>query len=217
MAAPVAGFRQAASNPGRNANQSVEALIAGLEAEDPRAKYRCARELRDLSEKFPEQLYPHFDFVAALLDHENKILQWNAAIVLSHLASVDSKHKFDGLFEKYFSPIRGPVMITAANVMRGAARIARARPEWADRIASEVLRVAGARYDTPECRNVAIGHAIRACAELLDLLEDQTSVQRFVRRQLKNTRAATRKKAEQFFKTLNTYGSQNHRRPSSKA
>ena len=93
-------------------------------------------------------------------------------------------------------------MITAANVIQGGARIARAKPQLADRIATEVLKVSRGRYQTAECRNIAIGHAILALGEILDLLAQPEPVIGFVRRQLRNKRPATRKKAEQFLKKL---------------
>ncbi|MEK7674563.1 MAG: hypothetical protein AAB676_01845 [Verrucomicrobiota bacterium] len=112
-------------------------LIAGLQADTARVKYGCAKVLRLVSERRPELLYPHFDFFVRLLDHGNKILQWEAVFVLSHLARVDAKDKFDAIFAQYFRPLAGPVMITAANVIRGAARIAPAKPRRADRIETD--------------------------------------------------------------------------------
>jgi len=120
--------------------------------------------------------------------------------VLSEFARVDAGEKFAAIFDKYFAPIRGPVMITGANVIRYAARIAVAKAHWADRIAAEVLKVERAGYQTLECRNIAIGHAILAFGEIFELLQDPEPVLRFVRKQLKNSRPSTRKKAEQFLK-----------------
>ena len=93
-------------------------------------------------------------------------------------------------------------MITAANVIRGGARIAQAKPHLADRIAAEVLKVSRARYQTAECRNVAIGHAILALGDVFDLLNNPRRVLHFVRKQIKNSRPATCKKAAQFLKRV---------------
>ena len=206
MTAPLARISKLALNPVQLARNAIKdprlipAIADGLEADKPRIKYGCAKALRFISELRPDVLYPRFDFFVHLLDHENKILQWDAAFVLSHLARVDSEDRFTAILVRYFSPIPGPVMITAANVVQGGARIARAKLHLADRIAAEVLKVAAARYQTPECRNVAIGHAIVALGAILPLLCDPAPAMRFVRRQLKNSRPATRRKAEQFLK-----------------
>ncbi len=179
-----------------------EELTRGLEADKARIKYGCAKALRIVSQERPELLYPHFDFFVRLLDNENKILQWEAAFVLSQLARVDSDDRFAAIFDKYFSPIIGPTMITAANVIRGGARIGQAKPHLADRIAAEVLKVSRARYQTAECRNVAIGHAILALGDVFDLLNNPRRVLHFVRKQITNSRPATCKKAAQFLKRV---------------
>jgi hypothetical protein len=206
MATPLARLGQAASNPRQLARKAMKnprwsgELIRGLGADQARIKYGCAKALRIVSEERPELLYPQFDFFVRLLGHKNKILQWEAAFLLSQLARVDADDKFAAIFKKYFSPISGPVMITAANVIRGGARIAQAKPHLADRIAAEVVKVARADYQTPECHNVAIGHAILALGEFFDLLNHPGPVLQFVRQQVNNSRPATRKKAEQFLK-----------------
>jgi hypothetical protein len=92
-------------------------------------------------------------------------------------------------------------MITAANGIQGGARVAQAKPHLADRVAGEILKVATARYQTPECRNVAIGHAILALGAIVRLLRDPIPAAQFVRKQIRNRRAATRKKAVQFLKS----------------
>jgi hypothetical protein len=207
MTAPLAPLSQAALNPARLSRNAIKdpclipAIAEGLEADKPRIKYGCAKALRLIAELRPDLLYPQFDFFVRLLDHENKIMQWEGVIVLSHVVRADVDDKFPAIFAKYFSPITGPVMITAANVIQGGARIAQARPAMADRIAGEILKVGAARYQTLECRNVAIGHAIIALGAMLPLLRQPAAAVRFVRRQLRNSRPATRKKAEQFLKS----------------
>ncbi|MHC4431371.1 MAG: hypothetical protein ACYTBS_05985 [Planctomycetota bacterium] len=179
-------------------------LCSGLGAKEARVKYGCAKVLRIVSDARPELLYPRFDFFAELLDSDNKIMQWQAIYVLANLVRVDSRNKFEKIFDKYFAPISGPVMITAANLIKAAAKIARARPEMTGRIAAEILKVDRARYQTAECRNVALGHAIKSFDQLFDQLEDKEPVIKLVRKQLKNTRNATRKKAKQFLARRDT-------------
>jgi len=206
MNASLARVSQTASDSRQLARRVIkdprllEKVMEGLGSEKARVKFGCAKALRLLGETRPDLLYPRFESFVRLLDHPNKIFQWEAAGVLSQLARVDAEDKFTAIFDKYFAPIRGPVMITAANVIRGGARIAAAKPHLADLIAAEVLKVDRARYQSPECRNVAIGHAIVALGDFFELLQHPAPALRFVRRQIKNARPATRKKAEQFLK-----------------
>jgi hypothetical protein len=208
MSATLIGIDPSVSSPEQVARAVVEnpslleKVIEGLNAKPARVKYGCAKALRVISEERPNLLYPKFDYFARLLGHENNIFRWEAIFVLSHLARVDKQDKFTDIFDRYFAPIPGPVMITASNVIGASARIAQAKPHLANRIATEVLKVARACYQTPECRNIAIGHAIRAFGEFLGLIENREPVLAFVRSQIKNSRPATRKKAEQFLKRL---------------
>ncbi len=74
------------------------------------------------------------------------------------------------------------------------------KPELSDKIAQEILKVEKAKYQTAECRNVALGHAIKSFDQFFDQIEDKEPVIKLIKRQLKNTRNATRKKAEKFIK-----------------
>ncbi|MHC4166133.1 MAG: hypothetical protein ACYSWQ_04180 [Planctomycetota bacterium] len=176
----------------------LEEVYDALGAKEARVKYGCATVLRIISDTDPELLYPRFDFFAELLDSDNKIMQWQAIYVIGNLARADPRNKFEEIFDRYFAPIPGPVLITAASVIGAAAKIALARPEMTDRITAEILKVGHAKYQTAECRNVALGHAIKSFDQFFDQIEDKKPVLRLVKKQLKNTRNATRKKAERF-------------------
>jgi hypothetical protein len=166
-------------------------LLTGLGSHHARVKLGSSKALRELSRREPELVYPHFDIFAGLLGHGNNILKWNAMLTLANLASVDREGKLDRLLDVYLAPIAGPVMITAANAMKGAALIAQAKPHLAERIAKAILRVERANYASGECRNVAIGHALKT----LGTLGDSRRLRAFARRQLDNPRRATANKA----------------------
>ncbi len=177
-------------------------VFQGLDADAAAVRFGCAKALCLVAEAEPGVLYPAFDSFVALLQHPNKIFPWQAARILSHLARVDTAGRFAAVFKTYFAPVAGPVMITAANAIQGGARIAVAQPRLADRIASEILKVRRARYQTPECRNVAAGHALLALGDMFHLLKHRNPALRFVRSQLRNPRPATRKKAEKLLRQL---------------
>ncbi len=176
-------------------------VLDGLGSGEATVKYGSAKVIRAISEREPSVLYPRAGFFAELLDSENTILQWEAILVLGNLARVDSKRKIDRILDRYLEPIRGPVMITAGNTIKGATRIALAKPKLTDRIVKAILGVERARYKTPACRDVAIGHALEALGELVDQLSEAKPVLSFARRQLENRRSATKRKAERFLKS----------------
>jgi hypothetical protein len=177
-------------------------VLRGVGADKARIKLGCSKVLRCVSQKNPEILYPCFDFFAVQLGSRNHFLKWDAVRIIANLAAIDSDRKLDPLLDRYLRPIRGPVMITAANVIAGATFIVLARPDLADRIGNAVLKVERAEYQTAECRNVAIGHAIESLHRFFGLLgtREKATVLRFVHRQLANRRNATRQKATAFLK-----------------
>jgi len=184
---------------------SIVGLIEAVQVEKGTAKYAYEKVLRLVSEREPELVYPWFDVFVALLDSDNSFLKWGAIMTVANLATVDAENKFEAIFRKYYAPIKGPTMVAAANIIGSSARIARAQPELTQRIAGEILKVEKARYErhgnpSPECRNVALGHAIDAFDQLFERIEDQAAILKFVRRQLKNTRRPVVKKAEKFLR-----------------
>lgn len=173
-------------------------VISGLADGKASIAYGCGKVLCLISEKAPRILYPFFDVFVWLLDSSKNITKWEGIYIIGNLGAVDSENRIDGVLVKYLAPITGNVMITAANVISGAGKIARDRPHLSDRIATEILKVEHARYQTDECRNVALGHAIEAFDKFLDHLSDQELVIALVKRQTANTRKNTRTRAEKF-------------------
>ncbi len=163
-------------------------------------RFGASKALRILSEQDPDAVYPHFGFFVRLLDGTNQILKWDATLTLANLAGVDREGKLDRMLDSYLAPIAGPNMVGAANVIRGAAVIAAAKPHLAPRIAARILDVEHATYATAECRNVAIGRAIVALDGFFTVIDDKKAVLEFVRRQVRNRRPATRAKAQKFLR-----------------
>ena len=178
----------------------IAEIIEGLSSRKASVKFGCGKVLRIISERHPEALYPHIDTFIKLLDSNNNIMKWEGIHVIGNLACVDKGKKIDAILTKYLKPIQGPVMITAANVIGGAAKIAAAKPYLAERIAAEILKVQHAKYATAECRNVALGHALDAFEIFFDKIKNKQPVIDLVTKQMDNTRNSTRKRAEKLLK-----------------
>lgn len=179
--------------------KSLERAVAGLEAAGTK-KFGTAKALIAMSEKEPGALMPFFGDFARLLKTDNSIIKWSVQRIIANLARADREGRVHAILGGYLAPIKGPVMITAANAIGGAAKIAAAHPALAARIAAAILGVEKARYQTAECRNVAIGHAIVALGSLPDDVRHSKPVLAFVKRQSRNLRAGTKKKAAAFLK-----------------
>jgi hypothetical protein len=166
------------------------------------SKFAIGKSLTALSQDQPEVLYPLFDRFAELLDEENKLIKWTALRILGNLAAVDAHARLEAILDRYLAPIAGPEMITSANAIAGAARIAASQPRLANRIISKILEVEHANFQTEECRHIAIGHALKALGSLEDLGGQRDQVVAFANRQTTNPRPATGKKAERLLKAL---------------
>jgi len=188
-------IKQTRQNP-----KVLDALFSAVSSATARERFGAAKRLRDISQHAPDLLYPRFDFFVDLMESENRILRWNAILILGNLAAADEQRRIDRLLDQYLGALAGPHLIDAANTIRGATAIALARPDLAGRIARDILQVEHARYETAECRNVAAGHAITALEQLFPLVANQRAVHLFVSRQRENRRPATRHKAEKFLR-----------------
>jgi len=174
---------------------ALTSLIASPGKTSARVKLQASKTLRESSAQSPQLIYPHFDFLVSLLRHDNSILRWNAILTLANLAPVDTGNRLERILDEYLAPIRGPRLIDAANTIRGAAVIALAIPGLADTIAKNILQAERANYATPECRNIAICHALSALERLFPPATAGPAISRFVLRQTDNPRTVTRNKA----------------------
>jgi len=168
----------------------VSTAVRTMAAPSGAARFAAGKALSVTAEKDPSRVYPHFAAIAALLDSSSKIIRWIAIQIVALLAPADTDHKLDALLDKYLAFIRGSNMVSAANAIRGAGQIARCRPDLLDRIIPAILEVERATYETPECRNVAIGQALDALSELGPSVCRRPEAAGFIRRQRANTRAA---------------------------
>jgi len=185
--------------------RQIPGLVEALQIEKSSPQYAYEKALRRVSEIRPELLYPHFDVFVRMLDNDNSFLKWGAIMTVANMTAVDTKNRFEEIFRDFFAPIKGPVMVTAANVIGSSGKIVRAKPALADAVTKEILQVEKAGYlnkgkPSPECRNVAIGHAIDAFDQFYDRISTKSKVLNFVKRQLTNTRKQVAVKAERFIK-----------------
>jgi len=176
-------------------------LLDGVSSPNPRVRFESVKVLRIVSERDPEMLYSSWEFFVKLLDNENRILKWNALDIIADLTRVDSQGKFDRLFRKFYGYLYDGSLVTAAHVVDNSAKIALAKPELQDEIIRRLLKVEEISLPTEECRNILIGKAIGAFESFCDKIKNKDEVVSFVRRQLNNSRNATRRKAEKFLKS----------------
>lgn len=181
----------------------ISTFVDGLSSPKPTVRYSCGKVLMDLSEKYPQILYPYIDEFNRLLDSKYRILTWNAITIIANLAKVDDKQKFESIFDKYFGLLKNEYMVTVANVVGGSVKIALAKPYLSDKIAKELLKVdciGITPHLTEECKRVIIGKTIQSFNQFFNKLDHKVKVEvfEFVRKQLGSSRCSVRKEAELF-------------------
>lgn len=168
----------------------IPAAIETMAESEGTARFEAGKALAATAAAHPGRVYPHLDRIAALLDSDSRIVRWNAMQTLARLAPVDAERKLDPVVGAFVRFIRGGNLITAANAIGGLAGIGKARPELLGSILPGILAVERARYETAECRRIAIGRALAAFAGLWPDRKYPAQVLRFIRRQRKSPRAA---------------------------
>lgn len=181
-------------------------VFEGVSSVKAKTKYGCAKVLRILSEENPKVLYPHWDFFVDMLDIDNTFLKCDGAFIIANLTRVDSKNKFGRLFNRFYRLLNGESMITATNLVGVSGVIAKAKPELQSKITNKLLSIDRTHHGS-ECKNIIKGRAILTLDEYYEESKDKKKILNFVRREMKNTRPATRKKAEEFLKRHSLAGS----------
>ena len=178
-------------------------ILMGVSSSKASIRYGCSKVLMDLSEDYPEQLYPYITSFIDLLDSKYRILTWNAMAIIANLTKIDTEKKFDAIFKKYFSFINDEYMVTVANVVGHSGKIALAKPYLINRITNELLKVekiSTTPHLTEECKRIIAQAAIKSFNMFFDQIKQKDKVISFVESYLNSSRTSLRKEAENFIK-----------------
>jgi hypothetical protein len=176
-------------------------ILNGISSSKAAIRYGCAKVLMDLSEESPEKLYPHIEFFIDLLESKYRILTWNAMTIITNLTKVDTQGKFDVIFDRYYTFLNDPYMVTVANIVEHSGKIARSKPYLIPKITNELLKVEDLSITphlTEECKRVIAEQAIKSFTIFFDKIDDKDKVIAFVERQSNSSRKSLKKAAEKF-------------------
>ena len=175
-------------------------LYDGVTGSNKRVKNAAAKTMQILSTRKPNLLYPKFDFFLQLINGDDTILKWIALDVIGNVSAVDTKNRINKkILHTLYDLLSDESMITAGHAIAALGNIAVHKPRHRKEITANLLRVEKIKRN-PECRNILIGHTILALTEYIDQFPDKKPVLAFAQRALKNSRPATKKKAEKFLK-----------------
>ncbi|MCO6436302.1 MAG: hypothetical protein J5J06_04360 [Phycisphaerae bacterium] len=173
----------------------VAGAVETMSAPAGTARFAAGKGLCITAEKDPIRVYPHFEVIASLLESDSKIVRWNAMRILAELAPVDQRRKLDKCLSFYLAFVRCGNLISAANAVGCLGKIVCNRPDLLERVLPAFLEVERLDYETPECRNVALGQVLDALVLFGPDVLARPDVSGFVRRLTSNSRAAVARKA----------------------
>ncbi len=182
-------------------------IIEGVSSEKAAIRYRCGKVLMDLSEEYPDKLYPYMDFFIKLLSSKYRILTWQAMFIIASLTKIDKNNKFDAIFDKYYSFINDEYMVTVANVVGHSGKIALAKPHLIPKITKELLKVENIKttpHLTDECKKVIVENAIKSIDMFFPQIENKNEVISFVKKHATSSRKTLKTKSEEFLNKWNT-------------
>jgi len=174
-------------------------VMEGVVSEEVPLKFQCQKVLQVLSAQNPQLLYPYWDFFVDLLKNPNTFIKANTVNILGQLTSVDTEDKFAKIFPTFYGLMQKGSMITAGNIAKISEVIAKNKPQLREDIISYLVNI-DKTHHSAECKNVIKGHAILTLQALYPAIEDKPTVISFVKKELKNSRSGTRRKAEAFLK-----------------
>jgi hypothetical protein len=174
-------------------------------AKTAKVKYTSTKKAIAISKEDPGELYPDFDFFVELLDSENQIIKWIAIQIIGNLSKVDKKKKIDKLLPRLIRFLNCGKMITANNTILALSEIALNNPKYQEMIFKEIIKVEHYNYDTPECRNVALGKVVSALGKFRDKIKDRKDILEFLERQTNNTRVSVKKRAIELLEKLKQF------------
>jgi hypothetical protein len=178
-------------------------LFEGTLSSKATIRYGCGSVLVDLSEKHPNKVYPYVTNFVSLLDSKYRILSWNAMAAIANLTAVDGNHKFDVMFDKYYSFLGSEYMVTVANVVANSSKIAANKPYLGNRIATELLKVRNLQttpHLTEECKLVIAEQTIQTFNTLINYTQNKKALIEFAQMYQDSPRISLRKEAQKFLK-----------------
>jgi len=138
-------------------------------------------------------------FFVKLLDNDNTFLRAIGVKIIANLIRVDTKNKFDIIFDKYYNILNDKSMINAANVAEHSGIIAKEKPYLKSIIINKIFDIDKTHHSS-ECKNIIRGKVIQSFYEHFSFFKDKERIIKFVKNEIKNSRSDTRKKAEKFIK-----------------
>jgi hypothetical protein len=172
----------------------ISELVKNLKSQEETVRYNSYKILLHITEVKPDVLYSSWDFLEDMLDSKNTYWRSSSAQLLGNLTAVDSKNKFEKIFDKYYDLLNDSVII-AANITANSGRIAKAKPKLQAKITAKLLNI---DKTNQKHKDLIKAGAIESFDEYFEEAENKKKILKFVKKQLDCESPKTRKKAKEF-------------------
>jgi hypothetical protein len=171
-------------------------LVENLKSQEETVRYNSYKVLLQITEKKPEVLYSSWDFLEDMLDAKNTYWRSSSTRLLGNLTTVDTKKRFEKIFDKYYDLLNDSVII-AASITANSGKIAKAKPKLQSKITNKLLSIdkTGQKH-----KDLIKAGAIESFDEYFEEVKDKKKILKFVKEQLDCESPKTRKKAKEFLK-----------------
>jgi len=173
-----------------------------LNSNDPKIKYGFTKELLRMGATTPEPLYEHFDHWTKMFSSNNNILKWTAIDIIGYISAIDKNNKTDKTINSLFKFLHGGQLITCNHAIFALGLIAKNKPAIQEKIIKELLDVSEDRFETEECKDIAIGKVIETLKNFSTEIKENKKVMKFISQAQRYKRNATKKKADALLKTI---------------
>ncbi len=171
-------------------------LLNNLLSKEDSIRFNSFNVLLIISQEKPELLYPQWNFFTDLLDSNNSYRRLIAIRLLSNLTKVDSKNKFEHIFEKFFDLLDDSVII-ASHLASNSGKIVKAKPNLETKITNKLLDL---EKSTHKHKDLIIGGAIEAFNEFFKESLHKNKIMNFVQNQKNSSSPKTRKIVKEFIR-----------------
>jgi hypothetical protein len=185
-----------------NDDGKLSEALEGVLSKKDEIRSNSFKILMHVSEEQPKVLYSKWDYLADLLDSDNHYQRYISINILANLAVVDTKNKFEKIFDKYFSNIEGDRTMVAGQAALNSGKIAKVKPNLQTKITNRLLNIdkthRGKQIDLIKA------YVIEAFNEYFEESSDKKKILGFVKAQLESKSPKTKKLANEFLKKWKT-------------
>jgi hypothetical protein len=178
--------------------EKLSEALEGVLSKKDEIRSNSFKILMHVSLEQPKVLYPKWDYLADLLDSDNHYQRYISINILANLAVVDTKNKFEKIFDKYFSNIEGDRTMVAGQSALNSGKIAKVKPNLQTKITNRLLNIdkthRGKQIDLIK------SYVIEAFNEYFEESSDKRKILGFVKAQLGSKSPKTKKLANEFLK-----------------